>query len=277
MLTCWGSRGLKADPWTPRERPLLVAHAAGSVRNLVPKEFLSQGVRLTQGTPAIAVAVAQYTVGLLILALRKAIARSAALRSGVRPDESLPYYDLEDLTVGLVGLSQVGRRVPPLLAPFGCRVLAYDPFWNREQAAGLGVELVTDLDDLIARSDALSLHAPVTAETENLIDARRVGLLRGNAVFINTARAALVDQDALFARAIAGEIQAYLDVTMPEPLPPDHAGWTSPNIFITPHIAGPTRQALRRMARHAVDEIERFLKGQPLHSEITPERYDILG
>lgn len=277
MLTCWGSRNLAPDDLGERARPLLVAHSAGSIRGIVPKGLLGHGVRLTQSSPAIAFAVAQYTVGLIILALRQAVARSVALRDGTRFQGTAPYRDLEGLNVALVGLSQVGRRVPPLLAPFGCHVFAYDPYWKTEDAAGLGVTLVDDLDTLVSQADVLSLHAPVTPQTENLLDLRRVALLKTGAVVINTARPQLVDQNALFARAMGNEIQAYLDVTTPEPLPSTHEGWSSPNIFITPHIAGPTEQTMRRIVRHAIDEIDRFLAGQPLATEVTLDRYDILA
>ncbi|GAB4457780.1 MAG: hydroxyacid dehydrogenase [Armatimonadaceae bacterium] len=278
MLTCWGSRPLSAELLSPeRSHPLLVAHSAGSVRGIVKKELLQNGVRLTQGAPAIAVAVAQYTVGLIVLALRQALHRRTQLSQGSKDGGAYPYRDLEDLNVGLVGLSRVGTQTALLLPPFGAKVLAYDPYCTPEKAQALGVELVADLDDLISRSDVLSLHTPVTDETRNLIDSRRIGLLRAGSVFINTARAALVDQDALFVRAMAGELEAYLDVTTPEPLPPDHPAWQSSHIFITPHIAGPTQQSMRRMARYAISEIERFLNGEPLQYEVTFDRYDILA
>ncbi|MES2460048.1 MAG: hydroxyacid dehydrogenase [Armatimonadota bacterium] len=275
MLTGWGSRSLTHDDWAAAsagrsmERPLLVAHAAGSIRHLVPRELLSKGVRLTQSASGMAPSVAQFAVGLMILGLRQTMGRTAALRAGQRTNETEPYRDLRGLTVGLWGLSQVGRRVPPLLAPFGCRVIAYDPYWSTEDAAALGVELVDDLDELVRHSDVLSLHAPVTDATRRQLDARRTALLQPGSV--------VVDQEALFARAQAGEIQLYTDVTEPEPLPTDHLAWQCPGIFITPHIAGPTSQALRQIGTHAIDEIERFLKGEPLKSEITPDRYDILA
>lgn len=275
MITCWGSRPLTAADLAGRTRPLLVAHAAGSIRHLVPKELLSQGVRLTHSPAGVAPAVAEFAVALMIMALRQTVARAAAFKAG--EGFSGPCQDLAGLTVGLVGLSQVGRRVPLLLAPFGCRVLAYDPYCKAADAAKLGAELVEDLDELIVRSHVLSLHAPVTPETEGMIDARRVALMKPGCAFVNTARGALVDHDALFARALAGEIQAYLDVTTPEPLPRDHPAWNSPNIFLTPHIAGPTAQTLRRIVTHALDEIGRFLAGRPLLTEVTPERYDLLA
>lgn len=277
VLTCWGSRGFSVEEWKERETPLLVAHAAGSIRSLVPRELLLRGLRLTQSPVGMAPAVAQWTVALAVLALRQAMVRNAHLRVGDPAANQGPYRDLEGLTVGLVGLSQVGRRVPALLAPFGCEMLAYDPYWSAEDASRLGVTLVSDLDHLVRRVDVLSLHAPVTAETRSMLDARRIGLLRTGSVVINTARAALADQGALFARAFAGELEVYVDVTTPEPLPPDHLAWTCPHIFITPHIAGPTRQTLRRCVHHVIGEIERYLRGEPLQSEVTYERYELLA
>ena len=112
MLTCWGSRPVRLDDLILRPvgaKPLLVAHAAGSVRGIVSREVLETGrVRLTQGAPAIAKAVAHYTVGLIVLGLRQAIARREAMRAG----EKLPgpYYDLEGIPVGLIGLSRVGAK-----------------------------------------------------------------------------------------------------------------------------------------------------------------------
>lgn len=279
MLTCWGSRPLTADDLLVRRgTPLLVAHAAGSVRTIVSKELLQQGVRLTQGAPAIAVAVAQYTVGLMTMALRQVYYRMQVLRGATeRNPDITSYRDLEGLTVGLVGLSRVGTLTAELLRSYHCSVIAYDPYCSPEKAASLNVELLSDVDTLLTRSDVVSLHTPVTDETHNLIDARRIALMRPGTAFINTARAALVDQDALFARAMAGEIQAYLDVTTPEPLPPDHPAWQCPHIFITPHIAGPTEQSLLRMADYAISEMARYLEGKPLSYEVTYDRYDILA
>ncbi len=279
MLTCWGSRPLTPDDLAGRAAdaaPLFVSHSAGSVRGIVPKALMEGGrVRLTQGAPAIAVAVAHYTVGLIVLGLRQAVARRDALRAGEKFGG--PYWDLDGVTVGLVGLSRVGALVPPLLAPFGARVLAFDPYCPAERAAALGVELVPNLDEMLSRSRVVSLHAPVTPETRNLLDTARVAALAPGTALINTARADLLDQDAVFDRAIAGEITYYADVTSPEPLPAGHPAYASPHIFITPHIAGPTRQTTRRMAEHAVAEVGRFLRGETVQAEVTAERYDVLA
>ena len=280
VLTGWGSRPITPGDLSGRDdRPLLIAHAAGSVRGVCPKETLNApGVRLTQSSAPMAVSVAQFTVGLMILGARQSLARAAALKTGENYAGVFAYQDLTGLTIGLVGLSQVGRRVPPLLAPFAPgAVLAYDPYASQEMARTLGVTLTPNVDDLLARSDIVSLHAPVTEETKGLLDARRVGLLRAGALVVNTARPQIVDQDALLARAGAGEIEYYTDVTTPEPLPPGHPAFASPHVFVTPHIAGPTRQTNEKIGRHAVAEIVRFLQNQPLETEVTADRYDVLA
>lgn len=282
MLTCWGSRGPKPDDF-PAEvrsgRPLFIAHAAGSVRSLMPKSILARGdVRLSQGAAAMVPAVAQLAVSFLILALRQGYYRHSLLKTGTKlPPDALPYRDLTGLTVGLVSLSRVALAAIPLLVPFGCKVIAWDPYWTPERAAGVGVELVPNLDDLLMRSDAVSLHLPVTPETENLVNARRIALLKPGTALVNTARGSVLDQAAVFARAIAGEIEYYTDVTIPEPLPLSDPAWQSPHIFITPHFAGPTVQTLRRMAEIAIGEIERYLRGEPLEHEVTYDRYDLLA
>ncbi len=284
LLTCWGSRSLSSSAWEKTGRadsgpPILVAHSAGSVRGVVPKELLQQNVRLTQGADAMVIAVAQYAVGLLIMALRQAVYRMDWERAGNKGkgEAGLPYRDLSSLTVGIVGLSRIGVLMTQLLKPFDCTLVAYDPYCAPEKAASLGVRLVADLDDLLRESDAVTIHLPVTPETENLLNAERVGLLKNGCAVVNTARTQVVDQDALFTRAMAGEIEYYADVTSPEPLPPSHEAWQSPHIFITPHIAGPTEQTLRRMATYAIDEIERYVSGQPLKYEVSTDRYDLLA
>jgi phosphoglycerate dehydrogenase-like enzyme len=282
MVSCWGSRpltpaDLDARPRPPQLAPLFVAHSAGSVRGMMGRELLETGrVRLTQGAATMVPAVAQLTVALVVLGLRQAVGRADSLRRG-EPFSGPAYEEVTGIPVGLIGLSRVAVAVAPLLAAFGARLLAYDPYWTAERAAELGVELVPDLDDLLARSRVVSLHAPVTAETRGMLSAARIAALVPGTVLVNTARADLLDQDAAFDRAIAGEITYYTDVTTPEPLPAGHRAFGSPNILITPHVAGPTRQTRARMAAHAVEEVARFLRGEPPLAEVTADRYELLA
>ncbi|GAB4005772.1 hypothetical protein GCM10029992_54610 [Glycomyces albus] len=139
--------------------------------------------------------------------------------------------------VGIVGASRIGRAVIGLLADHGVRTLIADPYLGPREARELGAEPV-GLDDLCRRSDLVSLHAPALPETAGMIDARRLALLRDGAALINTARGSLVDTAALTAECATGRISAVLDVTDPEPLPPDHPLLRLPNVFVTPTWPG---------------------------------------
>ena len=167
--------------------------------------------------------------------------------------------ELGGRTVGLVGLGAVGREVAARLVPFKTRVLAYDPYVRE---APPGVELV-ELDDLLRTADFVSLHAPVTDETRNLVSRERLALLRPSAYFVNTARAALSDEDALYEMLAAGRLAgAALDVLVDEPLQPGNRFLALPNVLLTPHIGGATLDVTRHQSEIVVDAIERWLVGE---------------
>jgi phosphoglycerate dehydrogenase-like enzyme len=147
-------------------------------------------------------------------------------------------------------------------------VLVSDPFADAESVAEAGGRLV-DLDDLLRRSEILSLHAPSLPETRHLIGARELAMLPDGATLINTARGALVDQDALFLECSSGRIDAILDVTDPEPMPPDSPFHELLNVVITPHVAGSLGAEARRMSNHALEELGRWLDGDSLSSPVT--------
>lgn len=274
MVASWGSRGLLPSDCGRLGRLKLLVYGAGTIRSLVPSELIADGLRVNHCSRAVAKAVAHYAVGLIVLALRDAVGRYLSLRDGVKL--YTPYRDLDRVTVGIVGLSRVGSQIPELLVPFGCRVLAYDPFWTASRAASLGVELV-DLDALIEAADVVTLHAPVLPQTEGMINADRITAMKPGSILINTARGALIDQEKLFERCYRGEITAYLDVTVPEPLPQEHPAWKCRHVFITPHISGPTEQSMVRIGEMIVDTIRRFKAGEPILDEITLANYPHLA
>jgi D-3-phosphoglycerate dehydrogenase len=167
--------------------------------------------------------------------------------------------ELGGRTIGLVGLGAVGREVAARLVPFKARIVAYDPYVRE---APPGVELVA-LDDLLRTADFVSLHAPVTDETRNLVSRERLALLRPSAYFVNTARAALTDEDALYEMLAAGRLAgAALDVLVDEPLQPGNRFLALPNVLLTPHIGGATADVTRHQSEIVVDAIERWLAGE---------------
>ena len=167
--------------------------------------------------------------------------------------------ELGGRTVGLVGLGSVGREVAARLLAFKARVLAYDPY---VEAPPPGVAMRA-LDDLLRESDFVSLHAPVTPETQNLVSRDRLALMKPTAYFVNTARAALTDENALYELLAAGRLAgAALDVLAEEPLQPDNRFLKLPNVLVTPHIGGATVDVTRHQSDIVVEAMERWLDGE---------------
>ncbi|HEY7072109.1 MAG TPA: NAD(P)-dependent oxidoreductase, partial [Acidimicrobiales bacterium] len=173
--------------------------------------------------------------------------------------------------IGLVGASHVGRAVVELLAPYRCSVAIADPYLSAAGAAALGVDKV-ELDELLATSDVVSLHAPALPSTERMIGAPQLARMMDGATLINTARGVLVDHDALVPEVRSGRLTAVLDVTDPEPLPPDHPLLHLPACVVTPHLAGSQGTELSRQAELVVEEIRRFAAGEPpLHPVVADD------
>ena len=167
--------------------------------------------------------------------------------------------ELGGRTVGLVALGAVGREVAARLLAFKARVLAHDPYVTEPPP---GVELCA-LDELLGRSDFVSLHAPVTTETQNLVSRQRLALMKPTAYFVNTARAALTDEDALYEMLRDARLAgAALDVLSDEPLQPGNRFLALPNVIVTPHIGGATLDVTRHQSEIVVDAIERHLRGE---------------
>lgn len=154
-----------------------------------------------------------------------------------------------------------------LLRLFDYQLLLYDPLISEAEAEALGAEKV-DLAALMARSDIVSLHAPLLPETRHMIDARQLALMKEGATLINTARGALVNEAALIAKLQTGSINAVIDVTHPEIPEGNSSLYDLPNVFLTPHIAGAIGLERRRLGEMAVDEVARFLEGKQLLFEV---------
>ena len=170
-----------------------------------------------------------------------------------------PLVELAGLTMGLVGFGRIGRATAHVALAMGMKVLASD----KVTAAFPGVQFVA-LDELFRHSDVVSLHCPLTPETQNLVNAERLEMMKRSAYLINTGRGPLVDEGALAAALHAGQIAgAGLDVLSDEPPPPDHPLLTAPNCYITPHIAWATRAARERLLDVAVANVKAFLAGTP--------------
>jgi D-3-phosphoglycerate dehydrogenase len=172
--------------------------------------------------------------------------------------------DLAGMVLGLVGCGQVGRRVATRAQAFRMRVVAFDPFVDPASLSADGVEAV-DLDALLAMADAVSLHARATATNAHLIGRDAVARMRPGALLVNTARASLIDEDAVLAGLRSGRLAGLaVDVISPSPAVGRHPLLDHPNVIVTTHIGGATHETLRHGGEMAAAEIERFFRGEPL-------------
>lgn len=272
LVTGWGAPRVDAALLRRAPRLRAVVHTAGTVKRLVAPEAWERGVRVSTGATPNARPVAEYTLAMILLA-GKRVLTSAAEYARHRSFDRVPRPDgagNHGLTVGVVGASRTGRQVIGLLAPFDVEVLLHDPWVDAAEARTLGATPVS-LDDLLRGSDVVTVHAPDLPETYRMIGARELALVRDSAVLINTARGRLVDTGALTREVVAGRLRAVLDVTDPEPLPPEHPLFDAPGALLTPHVAGSQGNELRRLGAHAVAEVERLAAGAPLAHEVRPE------
>lgn len=273
LFTHWGSPLLDEDALCRLPALKAVVHAAGSVKHHITPAVWERGITVSSAAEANARPVAEFTLAAILFANKRVLDSARRYRRERTACELLPYfagYGNYRRTVGIVGASRIGRRVIELLRPFDLDVLLYDPYVDAEEAAALGV-CPLPLDELVSRSDVVSIHAPQLPETRHMFDARLLGRLADGATLVNTARGSLVDTDALVAELRTGRIHAVIDVTDPEEPPAGSPLFTLPNVLLTPHIAGSLGNELTRMAHWAIDEVERYAHGRPFAHGVGPD------
>lgn len=268
LLTGWGCPVLDAAALDRAPRLSAVIHAAGTVKHHVRPEVWERGIAVSSAADANAAPVVEFTLATVWLAARRALGASAGYARGTVPSQA-QRHGADGAVIGVIGASRIGRGVIDGLvaSPADFRVLLADPYVSAGEATALGASLV-DLDELCRASDIVTVHAPDLPETRHLLDSRRLGLLRDGAAVINTARGRLIDTAALTRHCADCRIDAYLDVTDPEPLPVDHPLHSLRNVLLTPHLAGCQGTEVRRLGAYAVDEVERWVRGEPLRGRV---------
>ncbi|MBM4437632.1 MAG: hydroxyacid dehydrogenase [Actinobacteria bacterium] len=270
LITSWGTAVIDADVLAAAPRLEVIGHAAGSIKRIYERVVWERGVKVTQANHVIAESVAEFTLGLILAALRRITTYNRRVQvAGPWRDEFPSQWgrSLYGKQVGIVGASQVGRRVVPLVRPFTSSIVVYDPFLPTASARELGVRPVA-LDDLMTGSDVVTLHAPILPETKHMIGAKQLVAMKEGALLVNTARSWLVDQQALLDVLVSGRISAALDVFDQEPLPDDSPFRALPNVILTPHVAGRTVESMARQVEAIADELTLHFSGQPMQHEI---------
>ncbi|MFD9568598.1 hydroxyacid dehydrogenase [Streptomyces sp. NPDC059982] len=274
LFTGWGCPPLNEEALRRMPRLRAVVHAAGSVKHHVTEACWKRGLLVSSAAAANALPVAEYTLAAILFANKRVLEAAHAYRVARGPVDPLHRYPRAGnyrKTVGLVGASLIGRRVLELLRPFDLSVLVNDPYADPAEVTALGGEPCS-LDELLRRSDVVSLHAPLLPQTHHLLDASRLGLMPDGATLINTARGSLVDTAALTEELVTGRLHAVLDHTEPEVLPAASPLFNLPNVLLTPHVAGSLGGELDRLAATAVEELERYARGLGFRHAVDPGR-----
>jgi phosphoglycerate dehydrogenase-like enzyme len=271
LITGWGCPPLDAAALSAAPKLRAVLHAAGTVKPFMTPEAWQRGLLVTSAADANAVPVAEYTVAAILFAGKSVFLQRERYRELRRREAPPPGTGNYGRSVGIVGASRVGRKVLALLQPFDLDLRYYDPYTQVPGVRRL------ELDELLATSDIVTLHAPATAQTRHLLDRRRLALMRDGTVLINTARGALVDTGALTGELVSGRLSAVLDVTDPEPPPYGAPLFVLNNVFLTPHVAGSQGTELARIGESVVAELERLAAGAAPLNPVRPEDLETLA
>ena len=244
----------------------LVANFSVGYDRIDLEELTRRGIALTNTPGVLSAATADLTFALILAARRRVVEADALVRAGEWRSEwanGIVAEELTGSTLGIVGLGRIGQAVARRAQGFELRVL-----YAQRTRAETELGEYRELDALLAESDIVSIHTPLTPETRDLIDGRRLALLRDGACFVNTARGEIVDEAALVAELVAGRLRAGLDVFAHEPTVPTEL-LALPNVVLTPHLGSATRQTREAMTRIVVDNILAFERGEPLLTPVT--------
>lgn len=269
IFSTWGMPNLDGEFLEAVPRLKAIFYAAGSVKCFATALAYDRGIQVCSAWRANAVPVAEYTLATILLSLRQFWACAASTRAAktFRRVPGIP--GAYRSRVGLVSLGAIGRLVARRLQDFDVEVLASDPLVDEETAHALGTRLLS-LEELFSEADVISLHTPWLPETVGLVGAAQLSRMKEGATLINTSRGAIINEPDLIAALTARpDLTAILDVTHPEPPPPDSPLYTLPNAILTPHIAGSLGGEIGRMGQWMADEFFRYLGGSPLHHAVT--------
>jgi len=222
----------------------VVGRAGVGVDNVDVEAATRRGIVVLNAPGGNTISTAEHAFSLLLCVARKIPQADAAVRGGKWDRKNLEGVELYNKTLGVIGMGRIGSDLSRRAIAFGMRVIAYDPYLSATRARSLQVELVEELDDLLATSDFISLHTPLTSETRHILDAARLRKTKRGVRIINCARGGLIDETAL-ANALQDRhvAAAALDVFEKEPLPNDSELRSAPNLILTPHLGASTAEA----------------------------------
>lgn len=269
-ITGWSSPSFDEAVLRKADRLKLVAHTGGAVTSYVSEAFFDSGLRIVSGNRLYAESVAEGVIAYILCSLRDIPFYSGEVQAGRWRTERSPNEGLLDRSIGLVGFGMVARRLVDMLKPFRAKISVYDPYVSDAALAACAVERAT-LQEVVSRPQIVSLHAARTPDTYHMITRELLHTVRDGALFVNTARGNIVDEEALADELSLGRFKAVLDVYDDEPLPESSRLRGLKNTILMPHMAGPTVDRRRAVTLALIEDIENYFEGRPLAHEIARE------
>jgi D-3-phosphoglycerate dehydrogenase len=256
---------------------LIIAKHGVGYDNIDVEAATEKRIPVINTPEANAESVAEHILGLMLSLSKRICISDKALRQGkVKRREDYTGVELKDKKLGLIGLGRIGSETARKCSVgFTMDVIVHDPYVPGEKVEKMGYTKVENLDDVLRTADYVVICVPLTEETTNLIGTRELALMKSDACLINTSRGRIVDEPALYDHLVKHKIAgAALDVFSKEPPPPDHSLLSLENFIATPHIAGMTAEAMRRMATTVAEEITRVFRGERPKYLVNPQVYD---
>ncbi|MCY3944971.1 MAG: C-terminal binding protein [Anaerolineaceae bacterium] len=242
------------------------------VDNIPVDEATRLGIPVTNVPAYCLDEVAEHALALLLAGARNIVRYDRAVqKDNWSLATGMPVYRVAGRTLAIIGFGKIGRTLARKAAALDLQLLAHDPWVPDAEIRAAGVE-PAGLDEALARADFVSLHTPLTEETQHLLNAERLARIKPGAFVINTARGALIDQEALLAALQSGRVSgAGLDVFVPEHLPPDHALLAQPGVIATPHTAFYSEESVLELERLAAQNVADILSGRRPADVVNPE------
>lgn len=266
IITSWQSPKLDDEILDSCPNLLGVIHAAGTIKPILCEDFVKRKIPISSALNEISCGVAETTLGIAIAACKGFFWLPQETQNGLWRENAHKITDFYGIKVGVVGAGNAGSQFIRLLRGFCIDILVYDPYVSEERIAEMGARKCS-LEELMSQSKIISIHAPDIPATENMFNRETLSLMQDGAILINTARGAVIDEDALLEVCEKKNVFAVLDVMRLEPPEKDHPFRENPNVVLLPHIAGTLTNGVRRIGKHVCEEAERLFKGEKMKCE----------
>ena len=239
----------------------IIARAGVGVDNVDVNAATKKGIMVVNAPESTSITVAEHTMGLILSTIRKIAIADKSTKEGKWEKKAFMGMELRNKTLGVIGMGRIGSQVVNRCKAFEMDAIAYDPYLPPEVAKNMGVELYEDIEDVLTRADVITIHVPLTPETEHSISTEQFKMMKDTALIFNCARGGVIDEDALYEALKNGDILgAGLDVYEEEPAT-NNKLFELDNIVCTPHIAASTKEAQRDAAIIVANEVITLFKG----------------